>query len=127
MRRLDSIPGPAPHWLWVLSQGNCSTDTQTSHLQGKHRKAKTTTPAEMQVIVVSAGVDALSVELLKASVVSMHDAFQSSDYGLLIPGKQEEHCELSLRQADCRCTTNQNVSVLIGVNFPSHRMDRKFT
>lgn len=60
-------------------------DTQTSHLQGKHRKAKATTPAEKQVIVVSAGVDALPVELLKASAVSMHDAFQSSDYGLLIP------------------------------------------
>lgn len=80
----------------------------------------------MQVIVVSAGVDALPVELLKASVVSMHDAFQSSDYGLLIPSKPEEHCDLSLRQADCRCTTNQNVSVLISVNFPSHRMNRKF-
>lgn len=60
-------------------------DTQTTHLQGKHIKAKTTTPAEMQVRVVSAGVDALPVELLKVSAVSMHDAFQSSDYGLLIP------------------------------------------
>lgn len=81
----------------------------------------------MQMIVVSAGVDARPVEFLKASVVSMHDAFQSSDYGLLIPSKPEEHCDLSLRQADCRCTTNQNVSVLISVNFPSHRMNRKFT
>lgn len=60
-------------------------DTQTTHLQGKHIKAETTTPAEMQVRVVSAGVDALPVELLKVSAVSMRDTCQSSDYGLLIP------------------------------------------
>lgn len=111
VRRLDSIPGSAPHWLWVLSQGNCSMDTQTTHLQGKHIKAKTTTPAEMQVSVVSAGVDALPVELLKVSAVSMHDAFQSSDYGLLIPSLAArgalwpffEAGRLQMQQPRCFC------------------------
>lgn len=81
----------------------------------------------MQVRVVSAGVDALPVELLKVSAVSMHDAFQSSYYGYRFQvWQQEEHCDLSLRQADCRCN-NQDVSVLINVNFPGHRMNKKFT
>lgn len=41
-------------------------------------------------------------------------------------GQQEEHCDLSLMRADCKCT-NQNVSILVTVNFSSHRMNTKYT
>lgn len=66
--------------------------------------------------------------LLQASLVLTPDAFQFYRHCLLIPSlaSWEEHFDLSLVQADYRCT-NQNVSVLVSVNFLSHRKNTEFT
>jgi hypothetical protein len=79
-------------------------------------KAKTIVPAEMQVMVISAaGMNpALPTGLFQDAVVLTCDAFRFYRHCLLIPSlaSQEECCDLSLVQADYRCT-NQNVSVLV--------------
>ena len=66
--------------------------------------------------------------LVQASLVLMLDAFQPYTRCLLIPSpaNREERFDLSLVQADCRCTT-QNISFLVNVNFLSHRKNIEFT
>lgn len=78
-------------------------DAETTHPRGKHIKAKTTSPSEMQGMVISAAGDnnALIPRLFQASLVLTHDASQSCTGCLLIPGPagREELSDLSLRQA----------------------------
>lgn len=108
---------------------NDSMDAKTTHPRGKHIKAKTIAPAETQVMVVSAAGEnnALMPRLFQASLVLTRDASQFYTHGLLIPSlaSREEHFDLSSVQADCRCT-NKNASVLVSVNFLSHRMNIDF-
>ena len=70
----------------------------------------------------------LMPHLRQASLVLPRDPSQSYTHCLLIPSlaSQEKCFDLSLVQADCRCT-NQNASVLVSVNFLSHRMNIDFT
>lgn len=104
-------------------------DAKTTHPRGKHIKAKTITPAETQVMVIAAAGEnnALTPRLFQASLVLTRDASQFYTHCLLIPSlaSREEHFDLSLVQADCRCTNN-NASVLVSVNFLSHRMNIDF-
>ena len=82
-----------------------------------------------QVMVISAaGEDNAHTSSLSGFLVLMLDAFQPYTRCLLIPSpaNREERFDLSLVQADCRCTT-QSISFLVNVNFLSHRKNIEFT